>query len=143
MKRILPSAFALGLALAGLGGAASPASAAAQYGGSGANLAYVAAFQTAVAPASMPHLGSMRLNIHDGSIDGTYTGMSVMPDPLNDRIVPITGTIDRNDGHVQLQIGGSMSFQGTIYADDTISGTADYRGNLYDFVAKRGSLARR
>lgn len=139
MKRILPTAFALAFALAGLGGAPSPASAAVQYGGSGANLAYVAAFQTAIGPAGMPHLGSMHLNIHDGSIDGTYTGMSAMPDPLNDRIVAVTGTIDRQDGHVQLQIGGLISFQGTIYADDSISGTADYRGRLYDFVAQRGS----
>ncbi|HEY1976939.1 MAG TPA: hypothetical protein VGG89_10360 [Candidatus Baltobacteraceae bacterium] len=139
MKRNLPPAFALAFAFAALGGVTTPAWAAAQYGGSGANLAYVAAFQTAIGPAGMPHLGSMRLNIHDDSIDGTYTGMSAMPDPLNDRIVAVTGTIDRQDGHVALQIGGSMSFQGTISADDTISGTADYRGHLYDFVAERGS----
>jgi len=40
---------------------------------------------------------------------------------------------------VQLQIGSLLSFQGTIYGDDSISGTADYRGSLYDFVAQRGS----
>lgn len=137
MKRILPSALAF--AFAALAGAAGPAWAAAQYGGSGADLAYVAAFQSAIGPAGMPHLGSMRLNIHDGSIDGTYTGMSAMPDPLNDRIVEVTGTVDRQDGHVALQIGGLISFQGTIAADDTISGTAGYRGHLYEFVAERGS----
>ncbi len=91
----------------------------------------------------MPHVGSMHLNIHDGTIDGTYTGMSVMPDALNDRIVPVTGTIDRQDGHVQPQIGGVISFQGTMNADETISGTADYRGGIYDFVAERGSPGHR
>lgn len=139
MKRLISSTAALTLACVAFGGLAVPASAASQYGGSGTNVAYVAAFQTAIAPAGVPHLGSMHLSIHDGAIDGTYTGMSVMPDPLNDRIVPVTGTIDKQDGHVQLQIGGQMSFEGRMYPDDTISGTADYRGRLYDFVAERGS----
>lgn len=137
MKHIISPV--VGLALALLAGSALPASAAAQFGGSGDNVAYVAAFQSAIAPAGVPHLGSMHLSIHDGAIAGTYSGMSVMPDALNDRIVPVTGTIDRQDGHVQLQIGSAISFQGTMYPDDTISGTADYRGRLYDFVAERGS----
>jgi hypothetical protein len=81
----------------------------------------------------------MHLSIHGGAIQGTYTGMSVMPDPLNDRIVPVTGTVDKEDGHVQLQIGDAIYFQGTMSADETISGTANYRGNLYEFVAERGS----
>lgn len=138
MKRLI-SAAVIAVALAALGGLALPASAAAQFGGTGTNVAYVAAFDTAIGPAGMPHVGSMHLNIHDGTIDGTYTGMSVIPDPLNDRIVPVTGTIDRQDGHMQLQIGGVISFQGAMNADETISGTADYRGRLYDFVAERGS----
>lgn len=87
----------------------------------------------------MPHLGSMHLKIHDGTIAGTYTGMSTMPDPLNDRILAVTGTIDPQDGHVQLQIGGAISFQGAMNPDQTTSGTADYNGRPYAFVAKRGS----
>lgn len=137
MKRII--SLAVGLELALLAGIAVPASAATQLGGSGTNVAYVAAFQTAIAPTGMPHLGSMHLSIVDGAIQGTYTGMSAIPDPLNDRIVPVTGTVDSQDGHVQLQIGGLISFQGTMNADDSISGTADYRGGIYDFVAERGS----
>lgn len=137
MKRI--PALAASAALAALSGLAAPASAATQYGDTGTNVAYVAAFDTAIGPAGMPHVGSMHLNIHDGTIDGTYTGMSVIPDPLNDRIVPVTGTIDPQDGHVQLQIGGVLTFQGAMNADETIAGTADYRGRLYDFVAERGS----
>ena len=142
MKRFISLA-SCALAFVALGGLAIPASAAVQLGGTGANVAYVAAFDAAIGPTGVPHVGSMRLNIHDGTIDGTYTGMSVIPDPLNDRIVPVTGTIDQQDGHVQLQIGGAISFQGTMNADETISGTADYDGRLYDFVAERGSPGHR
>ena len=126
------------LALAAIG-FALPATAATQSGATAASLSYVAAFDRAIGPSGMPHVGTMRLTIDDDAIEGTYTGISAIPDPLNDRIVPVTGTIDRHDGHVQLQIGGVISFQGTMNSDETISGTANYGGGLYDFVAERGS----
>jgi hypothetical protein len=33
-----------------------------------------------------------------------------------------------------------MSFTGEVYADGTISGSADYRGQIWDFMAKPGML---
>jgi len=97
---------------------------------------YVAAFSAAFAPSGIPYSGDMRLVVRDGRVSGTYTGTSVRPDFLNDRIEPVVGTLDRNDGHVQFDVGNAMSFTGTMYADGTISGTADYRGRFYDFMAK-------
>jgi hypothetical protein len=63
-----------------------------------------------------------------------------MPDSLNDRIVPVSGTIDAHDGHVHLNIGNVLSFEGTMHADASISGTAEYQGQLVEFVAERGEL---
>ena len=97
---------------------------------------YVAAFAAAFAPSGMPYSGDMRLVVKNGRVSGTYTGTSVRPDFLNDRIEPVVGTVDQNDGHVQFDVGNALSFTGTMYADGTISGTAAYRGELYDFMAK-------
>jgi len=100
---------------------------------------YVAAFTPTFGNSGVPYAGTMQLLIHDGSVEGTYTGISVRPDRLNDRITPVTGTVNMNDGYVQLLIGNSLSFRGTIDADGTMSGTATYYGRLYDFTAKPGS----
>jgi hypothetical protein len=100
---------------------------------------YVAAFTPAFGLTSMPYAGQMQLTISDGTVTGTYTGISVRPDPLNNRITPVTGTVS-SDGHVQFYIGNAMSFTGEVYADGTISGSADYRGQIWDFMAKPGML---
>jgi hypothetical protein len=104
---------------------------------------YVAAFTPTFGPSGVPYAGTMQLLIHEGTVKGTYTGISVRPDRFDDRIVPVTGTVSTNDGYVQLFIGNSLSFKGTMDADGTISGTATYNGRLYDFMAKPGSLGHR
>jgi hypothetical protein len=100
---------------------------------------YVAAFSPAFGPSAVPHVGKMLLILHDGAISGSYTGISVRPDPLNDRIVPVIGSVNQNDGYVQLHIGSALALTGTMAADGTISGTAEYNGSLYDFMAKPGT----
>jgi hypothetical protein len=121
-------------AICGLG--ASPALAMTSVDGVDTPTPYVAAFTTAFAPFKVPFSGDMRLVVKNGRVSGTYTGTSVRPDFLNDCIEPVIGTVDRNDGHVQFDVGNALSFNGTMYPDGTISGTADYRGELYDFMAK-------
>jgi hypothetical protein len=138
MKPIFGRALALVVSLAAVGGAAVPAFAATQYGGAQESLPYVAAFESAIGPSGFPHVGTMRLAIENGTITGTYTGMSVIPDRLNDRIIPVSGSVAQ-DGHVQMLIGNVISFQGTMNGDQSISGTAQYQGRLFDFVAERGS----
>ncbi len=52
---------------------------------------YVAAFSPVFGPAAVPYVGKMLLVMHDGTIQGSYTGISVRPDPLNNRIEPVEG----------------------------------------------------
>ena len=66
----------------------------------------------------------------DGAISGTYTGTSFGPDSLDDRIVSVSGSVNENDGYVQLFIGGVFSLRGTMANDGRISGTATYRGSI-------------
>lgn len=130
------------LAAALFSAAAVPALAVTNTGGE-AFAPYVAAFTPTFGPSGVPYAGTMQLLFHEGTVEGTYTGMSVRPDRLNDRIVPVTGTVSTGNGYVQLFIGNALSFRGTMEADGTISGTATYNGRLYDFTAKPGSLGRR
>ena len=81
----------------------------------------------------------MRLVVHDGVISGTYSGTSVSPDYLNNRIVPVTGSVSEENGYVQLFIGGAFSLRGTMADDGTITGTATYNGRLYEFMARPNS----
>ncbi len=100
---------------------------------------YVAAFTPAFGGYAVPYVGKMLLIMHDGAIQGTYTGISARPDRLNDRIESVAGSVNQNDGYVQLNVGNAIAVRGTMAADGTISGTADYNGGLYDFVAKPGA----
>lgn len=100
---------------------------------------YVAAFAPIFGSSGVPHSGTMRLVVHDGAISGTYSGTSVSPDYLNDRIVPVTGSVSEANGYVQLFIGGALSLRGTMADDGTITGTATYNGRLYEFMARPGS----
>lgn len=104
--------------------------------------AYVAAFAPAFGPSGVPHAGTMQLLMRDGTVTGTYTGMSVGPDRLNDRMEPVIGTVNSSDGYLQFNIGNALSFTGTIAADGTISGTASYNGRFYEFTAKPGAPAK-
>ncbi len=114
--------------------AAIPALAVTNFGG-GAATPYVAAFAPIFGTAGVPHTGTMRLVVRDAAISGTYSGTSVSPDPLDNRIEPVTGSIS-NDGYVLLQIGGALSLRGSMQRDGTITGTATYLGRLYEFMAK-------
>ena len=96
---------------------------------------YVAAFSRIFGISGAPRTGTMTLAVHDGLISGSYTGTSIAPDPLDNRTVPIAGTVSGNDGYVQLLIGAAITLRGTMNADGTISGTATENGRLYKFVA--------
>jgi hypothetical protein len=138
MKFFKPYAAVPATVLFALGGAAIPAMAVTNVAGVTAT-PYVAAFAPVFGISGVPHTGNMQLFVHGGTISGTYTGTSVAPDPLDERIVPVTGSISRDDGHVQLYIG-MLSLQGTMANDGTISGTATYRGRLYEFMARPGAV---
>ncbi len=100
---------------------------------------YVAAFSPVFGPPSMPYVGTMRLAVRDGTIQGSYTATSARPDSMSGRIEPVIGSVNQSDGYVQLYVGNALALTGTMAADGTISGTARYYGGLYDFVAKPGS----
>ena len=100
---------------------------------------YVAAFAPANSPAWAPYSGTMRLVVSGDAIAGTYTGTSVQPDRFNNRLTPVTGSFDRSDGDVQMMIGNAMWFTGKMYSDGTISGSAEYAGGIYAFMAKPGT----
>ena len=121
---------------------AAPALAVTNTNGLATETPYVAAFDSAFGPSSVPYAGTMDLIVRNGTLSGTYTGISSRPDPLYGQIAPIIGTIDPDDGHVQFTIGNRLSFQGTMYSDGVISGTASYQGALYDFMAKPGAPGR-
>lgn len=135
MKFYKPYATVLATALFALAGSPIPAPAVTNSAGETAT-PYVAAFVPIFGIAGIPHSGNMQIFVGNGTITGTYSGTSVAPDVLNDRIVPVTGSISQDDGHVQLYIGGALSLQGTMANDGTITGTATYRGRLYEFMAK-------
>jgi hypothetical protein len=118
-------------------GAVSPALAVTNAGTASAT-PYVAAFAP-VFGGGAPHSGDMRLVVSNGAISGTYSGTSFGPDYLDNRMVPVSGTLNQTDGYVQLTIGGALTMHGTMGNDGTISGTADYHGRLYEFVAQPGS----
>jgi hypothetical protein len=96
---------------------------------------YVAAFDPIFGISGVPRSGTMTLQVSDGSISGQYTGTSVGPDPLDNRTVPVIGTVSGNERYVQMYIGMGLTLRGTMSADGTISGTASDDGRLYDFVA--------
>jgi hypothetical protein len=116
-------------------GVLSPACALATVGTS-PPVAYVAAFSPTFNGAAVPHTGTMQLSIQNGTLTGTYTGISVIPDRFNDRIENVTGAVSGKS--VLFSIGNQMSFTGTLAPDGTISGTATMNGRLYNFVAERG-----
>lgn len=121
-------------ALSIIAGGAGPAMAVTN-SGSGVATPYIAAFAPIFASNGFPRTGTMSLLVRDGSISGTYTGTSVGPDVLDNRMVPVTGSVNEGDRYVQLFIGGAISLRGTMEPDGTISGTATENGRLYEFKA--------
>lgn len=138
MNILKSSAGVLAAALAIAAGAAMPALAVTN-GATPAATPYVAAFAPLFGTSGVPHSGTMRLVVQDGTISGTYSGTSVSPDYLDNRIVPVTGSVSDADGYVALSIGGTLSLHGTMAGDGTITGTATYDGRLYEFMASPGS----
>jgi hypothetical protein len=104
--------------------------------GTATPVAYVAAFAPTFQSGAVPHTGTMELTVQNGTVTGTYTGISVMPDRFNGRIQNITGAVSGRN--VLFSIGNAMTFNGTLDPDGTISGTATMNGRLYNFVAERG-----
>jgi hypothetical protein len=123
----------LATALLMLGASAFPAGAVTNAGVS-LPTAYNAAFAPIFGSTGFPRTGTMSLVVSDGTIRGTYSGTSVGPDVLDNRIVPVTGTVSGSERYVQLFIG-PITLRGTMAADGTISGTADEHGRLYEFAA--------
>lgn len=104
------------------------------------NVHYVAAYQPLVG-GSIPFSGSLVLNFNRGIVSGTYTDESIQPGApfANRRNAPVSGGVDGDNIH--LNIGGSFSFNGKLEGD-TISGSAFYRGRIYQFLAKQGTPTR-
>jgi hypothetical protein len=125
---------ALAIALCSL-----PAARAAVVHGGEWSATYIAAHNPLFS-GGVPYSGEMQLRFNHGIINGTYRGTSVRPDPLQGRIVPVSGTVSQ--GHITLNIGqagvqsGGFSVTGTLAESGTISGTATQRGQLYQFLAK-------
>jgi hypothetical protein len=135
MKKFRSQAALLASLLVAIAGSAVPALAVTNDGVQTAT-PYVAAFAPIFGTSGVPHSGTMKLVVRDGTISGTYSGTSIAPDRLNDRIVPVSGSVSGHDGYVQLDIGDALSLRGTMAGDGSISGTATYNGRLYEFVAR-------
>ncbi len=137
---VFKRSYTLPAAILALAATVTPALAVTSAGEGTAPAPYVAAFTPAFGLSGVPYAGTMQLVMHNGTISGEYTGISVRPDRFNNRISPVTGTL-ASDGHVQLYVGNALSVNGTMDAAGTISGIAAYDGRLYDFMAKPGSPA--
>lgn len=117
-----------------LAGFAAPARAVTSNGATPAT-PYIAAFAPIFGTSGFPRTGVMTLVVRDGTITGSYSGTSVGPDYLDNRMVPVIGTVNQGDRFVYLFIGGAITLRGTMAADGTITGTATERGRLYEFAA--------
>jgi hypothetical protein len=98
---------------------------------------YVAAFAPLHSQA-YPYSGLLRLNINNGIISGTYVSTSIRPDPMQGRIIEVTGNISGDN--VMFNIGNAIAFTGTIQGKKghTFVGSAIWRGHIYVFEAKQG-----
>lgn len=95
---------------------------------------YVAAFQPTFGAQGVPYSGIMKLKFNHNIISGTYESTSVRPDPMYGRIINVTGTASQ--GNVILHIASLSMTTGKIDANGTISGTANWQGRLWNFLAK-------
>jgi len=122
-------AFAAAAALAGSAGAAV-------LKGAVWSATYVAAYQPQFGNQGVPYSGIMKIKVDHGILTGTYDATSTRPDPLYGRIINVSGTVSH--GHVSLRFNATSfsMLNGTIAEDGEISGTAQYNGKLYNFLAK-------
>ena len=113
-----------------------PAALAIQTNGVARNVHYVAAFQP-LNGGSIPFSAEMVLNYNNGIISGTYNDRSIQPNaPFANRTnVPVAGGVSGDNIH--FSIGMTFSFNGKIEGD-TISGSAYWRGRIYEFLARQG-----
>jgi hypothetical protein len=95
---------------------------------------YVVAYQSTFGAQGVPYAGDLKLSVNHGIITGTYTSISVRPDPYYGRIIQVTGGV--KGGGINLRIGNISLPNGTIAKDGTIQGTANWNGKLYNFLAK-------
>jgi hypothetical protein len=95
---------------------------------------YVAAFQPQFGHQGVPYSGLMKLKFNHNYISGTYESTSVRPDPMQGRIINVTGTVSK--GNVILHIASLTMLNGTIDTNGVISGTASWQGRLFNFLAK-------
>lgn len=95
---------------------------------------YVAAYQPIFGSKGVPYSGEMKLKFNHGIISGTYQSTSVRPDPMQGRIISVSGTASK--GNVMLYVGSLNVRNGEIESDGTITGTAHYQGKLWEFMAK-------
>jgi hypothetical protein len=96
---------------------------------------YVAAYQPQFGNTkSQPYTGDLKLTFNHGIVTGTYSSISARPDPYYGRIIQVTG--GTKGGGINLRIGNISLPNGTIAKDGTISGTANWNGKLYSFMAK-------
>ncbi len=115
---------------------AMPQANAVQTTGVARNVHYVAAFQPLFG-ANIPFSGRIVLNFNNGIVSGSYSDMSIQPNaPFSNRVnVPISGGVDGDNIH--FSIGGTFTFNGKIERD-AISGSATFRGQIYQFLARQG-----
>lgn len=133
MKSIRTIVAALGVVFSVFAMATVPALAVTN-GGDSSPATYVAAFAPVFGGSGVPRSGTMSLLVRDGTISGTYSGTSVGPDYLDNRLLPVTGSVSQ-DQYVQLFIGGAATLRGTMAANGNITGTLTANGHLYEFVA--------
>jgi hypothetical protein len=95
---------------------------------------YVAALQPQFGAKTTPYTGDLKLNFKNGIVTGTYSSISTRPDPYYGRIIQVSG--GTSNGGINLRIGSISLPNGKIAKDGTISGTANWNGKLYDFLAK-------
>lgn len=102
------------------------------------NVPYVVAYQPSIGGnGGTPYSGKLILNYNHGIVSGRYTDESIKPGaPFAQRPnTSVSGGVDGN--RIHFTIGGSFTFNGTIEGE-TISGSATYRGRIYNFMAKQG-----
>ena len=95
---------------------------------------YVAAFQPQFGNQGVPYSGLLKLKSNHGVITGTYESTSVRPDPMSGRIINVTG--NTSGGSISLHFASFNLQNGTIDSHGTITGTANWQGRLWNFMAK-------
>jgi hypothetical protein len=99
------------------------------------NADFVAAYQPQFGNTqSPPYTGDLKLSFNHGIITGTYSSISARPDPYYGRIIQVTGGVKGTS--INLRIGSISLPNGTMSKSGTISGTANWNGKLYNFMAK-------